>query len=149
MLMGNVLRCLPDHLTSWRHSHQVVGLCYCGSVAVRMLQARVTAEISRRVFLAGATAVLASLTGLGAKQALAAQSREPGRPILLTNLKLFDGVSRNIRQGVNIRIEGNRVTALAGVGESVENTDVIDCAPESHLFPKYRRNLPVNRSHQS
>lgn len=52
----------------------------------------------------------------------------PSQPrMLLTNLRLFDGSGRPVRQGVQVLIEGERIQALLGAGEQVADAQVIDC----------------------
>jgi len=74
-----------------------------------------------------AAAMVAPFAGLRADNAFAEQPKAPGRPVLLSNLRLFDGLSETVREGVNILVDGNRISALPAVGETVDNADVVDC----------------------
>ena len=77
---------------------------------------RIEADISRRQMLGGMSAVVGMFAGFGlAPRELRAQT--PGRPVLLTNLRLFDGETLSIRTGVDILVEdeaGALVTHLGG-----------------------------------
>lgn len=101
--------------------------CWCCAPVVQAIQQRVDSDVSRRLFLGGAAALLAPF------RAAAGQAPSPGpaasapRPILLANLRLFDGATASIREGVAIRIEGNLIAALPGAGEAPGEARVIDC----------------------
>lgn len=101
--------------------------CACGGVAAAVLHERVMASISRRMFLGGAVALTVPFIGFKTSKAIAQQPAPPDQPVLLTNLRLFDGLSGTVRQGVNILVEGNRVSALPGAGEPIEGARIIDC----------------------
>ncbi len=107
-----------------RHRQPV---CTCAGVAGQVLHDRVMASMTRRMFLGGAAAAVVPFIGFQTSKAIAQQPAPPDRPILLTNLWLFDGVSAKVREGVNILVEGNRVSALPGVGETIENAKIVDC----------------------
>ncbi len=124
------LRNFPREAVDAGHAHgagECCDFCKCDGPAARALNRRVTADMSRRVFLGGTAAMLAPFVGFRASEAVAAQPAAPDRPILFTNLRLFDGTGGNIREGVNILVEGNRISALPGVDETVYNADIIDC----------------------
>ncbi|MGC1758474.1 MAG: twin-arginine translocation signal domain-containing protein, partial [Candidatus Cybelea sp.] len=71
--------------------------CPCHSSAIQTASHRITADLSRRGFIAGVTASVASL-GLFAS---AKAAPEPtSRPILFTNFRLFDGSSSGLRDGL-------------------------------------------------
>lgn len=86
-----------------------------------------TISMTRRMFLGGAAAALVPFIGFQTSKAIAKQPAAPDRPVLLTNLRLFDGASGTVREGVNILVEGNQITALPSVTEPIENARVIDC----------------------
>lgn len=87
---------------------------------------RIEADISRRQMLGGMSAVVGMFAGFGlAPQEVQAQT--PGAPILLTNLRLFDGETLAMREGIEILIEGERITALPPVGQGPQDAQRIDC----------------------
>lgn len=102
-------------------------VCTCGGVAAQVLHDRVTASMTRRMFLGGAAAAVVPFIGFQTSKAIAQQPAPPDRPVLLTNLRLFDGVSGTVREGINILVEGNRISALPGAGEVIESAQIIDC----------------------
>ncbi len=61
--------------------------------------------------------------GLGAER-LRAQTP---RPLLLVNLRLFDGRALILRDDVDVLIEGDRIVALPPRGAGSADADVIDC----------------------
>lgn len=87
---------------------------------------RIEADISRRQMFGGMAAVVGMFAGFGlAPRELRAQ--ESGRPLLLTNLRLFDGHTLAIRDGSDILIEGNRISALPASGQGPQDAERIDC----------------------
>ena len=102
-------------------------VCICGGVAAQVLHDRVMASMTRRMFLGGAAAAMVPFIGFQTSKAIAQQPAPPDRPLLLTNLRLFDGVSGTVQEGVNILVEGNRISALPGAGEVIESAQMIDC----------------------
>lgn len=87
---------------------------------------RIEADISRRQILGGMAAVVGMFAGFGlAPQKLRAQ--EPGRPTLLTNLRLFDGEVLSLRDGADILVQAGRIVALPAPGQGPEDADRIDC----------------------
>lgn len=86
------------------------------------------ADMSRRQFLGGTAAMLAPFAvGKTAVAQGSGEKAEPPRPLLLTNLRLFDGVSAQVREGVQVLVEGSTVGAILRAGEKVENAQVLDC----------------------
>ena len=107
-------------------------ICHCGSPRTRAAMARLEADISRRQMLGGMAAVVGMFAGFGlAPKEVRAQT--PGRPILLTNLRLFDGETLSMREGVEILIEGERITALPPSGQGPEDAQRIDCGGRAVL----------------
>ena len=101
--------------------------CACHQPDVQNLTNRVTADLSRRGFLAGMAGSVASL-GLPGFAKAQTQPSVPTGPILFTNLRLFDGISTDLRSGIQILVEGSRITALdAGNNPPPANAKSIDC----------------------
>jgi len=87
---------------------------------------RIEADISRRQMLGGMAAVVGMFAGFGlAPQEVKAQT--PGAPLLLTNLRLFDGTTLSLRDGVDLLIEGGRISALPARGQGLAEAERIDC----------------------
>lgn len=59
--------------------------------------------------------------------AFASQPKTSGRPLLFTNLRLFDGITNTLQQGRSIRIEGNKIAHIGTAGDTPEDVEVIDC----------------------
>lgn len=102
--------------------------CLCHRPEIGSLTNRINADLSRRGFVGGMAATIASLGfGRGAK-AQAAAPANTGRPIVLSNFRLFDGKSGSLQDGFRLRIEGNRIKALVqGDVAAPEGAQVIDC----------------------
>ncbi len=111
---------------------QAAGLdpCHCGAPHTLRAYARLEADLRRREFLGGAGAVLGMFAGFGlAPREVRAQT--PGRPLLLTNLRLFDGTTLEMQSGRNILIDGGRIAGLPAQGEGPDEAEVIDCGGRS------------------
>jgi len=101
--------------------------CACCSPRMRLFNERVAAELSRRAFLGGAAALAALFAGPRPAGALTERPAAPERPVLFTNVKVFDGVRPVLRDGVAILVKGDRIEALPGVAQRVDGARVIDC----------------------
>jgi imidazolonepropionase-like amidohydrolase len=105
---------------------QPINPCLCGAPETQAAMDRIEADLNRRQFLGGSAAVLGMFAGFGlAPTDLRAQT--PGRPMLLTNLRFFDGTSLAMQTGRDILIEGGRIAALPAAGTGPAEADVIDC----------------------
>jgi imidazolonepropionase-like amidohydrolase len=110
--------------TSGEEAYLGQGGCICCRPQVRSLTTRISAEISRRGFVAGIGASLASLGFVGRPRA----QTEPSPPILFTNFLLFDGQSNALRGGLRLLIEGDRIGAIAaGEAGAPDGARIIDC----------------------
>lgn len=49
------------------------------------------------------------------------------RPLLLTNLRLFDGSGKGVREGVHILIQDQRIADIVPAGTPVEGAEIVDC----------------------
>lgn len=110
--------------THSQHSH---GACCCGSPLLQRFHERVMAEITRRQMIGGTAAVMALFAGLHVPFAVGQQPKFHDGPLLLTNLKLFDGSGGPLRDGVSIRVVDGRIDAILDGSGEVEGIDVIDC----------------------
>jgi imidazolonepropionase-like amidohydrolase len=87
--------------------------CACCQPQLRSASRRIDRELSRRGFIAGAGASLASLGFLQPRRAEAAPPRSTP-PIVFANFLLFDGKSKDLRGGLRLLVEGNRIKQIAG-----------------------------------
>ncbi|WP_235937101.1 hypothetical protein [Vreelandella azerica] len=97
------------------HHH---GACCCGSPVLQQFHNRVMAEITRRQMLGGTAAVMAMFAGLHTPFAVGQQPEQRDGPMLLTNLKLFDGTGGALQEGMAVRVEGGKITAILPAGGS-------------------------------
>ena len=97
--------------------------CGCCNPQVRSIARRIDRELSRRGFIAGAGASLASL-GFAPR----AKAQEVVRPVVFSNFLLFDGKSRALQGGLRLLVEGGRIKALAtGDFSPPAEAQIIDC----------------------
>src|SRR6516165_3739534 len=96
--------------------------CICHHPALPSLMRRMSADLSRRGFIAS---IAASLGGLAMPSQAHAQ---PARPISLTNFRLFDGRSGSLREGLSILVKDSRIDSVAeGNPAPPDGVQVIDC----------------------
>ncbi|MDW6023137.1 amidohydrolase family protein [Mesorhizobium sp. BAC0120] len=78
------------------------------------------------------TGIAASVAGFGLGTSAFAQLQQqgasgPARPLLFTNIRLFDGISPSLREGVQVLVDGNRIKSVHSGGEAApENAMTID-----------------------
>ncbi len=100
--------------------------CHCGTPETLAAMRRIEADISRRQMLGGMAAVVGMFAGFGlAPTEVRAQA--PGKPLLLTNLRLFDGTTLSLRDGVDILIDGGRIAALPARDQGPQDAQRVDC----------------------
>ncbi|WP_235211814.1 metal-dependent hydrolase family protein [Janthinobacterium sp. RA13] len=114
-------------MDTWQTGGLKARACDCGGTVFTILHQRVMADMRRRQFLGGAAAMLAPFIGLSTSSAIAQQPQTSQRPLLLTNLRLFDGTGKAPRSGIHVLVTGPTITALLPAGEKVEGAQVIDC----------------------
>jgi len=105
------------------------GLCLCSKAQAIYANRRISADLSRRGFVAGMAASMLSLVvpGLGNAQTTTPPGAPP-KPVLFTNFRLFDGKSSTLRDGLYLLVEGNRISRVAsGQPDSTEGRTVVDC----------------------
>ena len=121
--------CMPgdDHQTGG------VSSCVCCRPLMQSATRRINAGLSRRGFVAG---MGASLAALGFVRRAGAQPEAAPPPIVFTNFRLFDGVSAELRAGLRLFIEGDRIKAI-------EAGDV--GAPEGRFATSADRRSPSSR----
>lgn len=101
-------------------------ICHCGAPYTQAAFRRIEADLTRRQFLGGSAAIVGLFAGFGlSTRGTGAQTS--ARPILLTNLRLFDGETLAVRQGVDILVEGRRISAIPQSGQGPQDAVRIDC----------------------
>jgi imidazolonepropionase-like amidohydrolase len=108
--------------------------CLCHRSEIRSATWRINADLSRRGFVAGTGASIASL-GLPLRASAQPASATPPRPILFTNFRLFDGSSSTLRDGLRLLVDGKRIQGVAeGDPMAPDGARVIDCGART-LMP--------------
>jgi imidazolonepropionase-like amidohydrolase len=99
--------------------------CICHSPAFLRLNALVEQKFSRRAFLGGAAAIGAA--ALWPKDALAVIPDAPPAPVVFTDVRIFDGKSGRLIEGLRVVVEGNRIKAVEPAGEPApEGAEIVD-----------------------
>lgn len=92
--------------------------CLCHHPAFARVNAIVSQKVSRRSFLTGAAAMAAF--PLIPTNAFATAPPAPSEPIAFTNVKVFDGKSDTLRDGLTVLVEGNKIKHIGPSTSSVE-----------------------------
>lgn len=95
--------------------------CLCHSPIIAEINARLNGGLSRRSVLrgiAGAIGVMAAGVPVFAAE---------GKPVLLKNVRIFDGKSSSYIQGRDVLVSGDRIENLVGQDETVADAEVVDC----------------------
>lgn len=102
--------------------------CLCGAAITRAAMRRIEADLSRREFLGGSAAVLALFAGLGLQPShVQAQPAGTRPPLLLTNLRFFDGRTPRLQAGRDILVRDGRIAGLVPAGQGPAEAQRIDC----------------------
>ncbi len=97
--------------------------CLCHSSVVTGLNERIGATLSRRSVLRGLTATMAAAA---ASSALPAFAQNMQQPLLLDNIRIFDGKSAKLQENCSLLINGKTITGILKAGETVADAQVID-----------------------
>ena len=98
--------------------------CACHTPQARQLLARLENGLSRRSVL---KRVAVGLAGPALGIVSPAFAQNAGKPILLRNVNIFDGMNGKLAEGHDVLVEGNLIKALVPSGETVDDADSIDC----------------------
>ncbi|MBX3583777.1 MAG: amidohydrolase family protein [Rhizobiaceae bacterium] len=97
--------------------------CPCHTPAVLELNRRLSEGLNRRSTLKGIAASFAAAALGGGPVA----AQEAGKPLLFSNVRVFDGRQGALLEGVSVLVKGNRIQALVPAADMVTDADVIDC----------------------
>lgn len=108
----------------WRFGPIRARGCVCSSPMCQRLYQRVTEDLSRRSFIGGVAAMLAPFALPSGAMATTADDK---RPLLLTNLRLFDGSGKSVRNGLQVLVQGQRIVDVLPASATVEGARLLDC----------------------
>jgi hypothetical protein len=118
---------MVSHTSADQVDHGGCPTCLCCTPQLQSAARRISREMSRRGFIAGAGVSLASL---GLVRPVGAQAAPPGPtpPIVFGNFLLFDGKSKTLRGGLRLIVEGTRIKQI-GTGDPTppDGARMIDC----------------------
>jgi imidazolonepropionase-like amidohydrolase len=97
--------------------------CACHNPGAQQLFARIDKGLSRRSVLRGIAASLA-VPALGLVSPAFAQ--DAAKPVLLRNVKIFDGVNAKLVEGRDVLVEGKLIKALVAPADTIAGADMID-----------------------
>lgn len=100
--------------------------CHCGSPMTMSAFRRLERDLRRREFVGGTAAVLGLFAGFGLAPA-STRAQEPAPPLLLTNLRYFDGSTLRLQEGRDILVEAGRIAGLPSRGQGPRDAQVLDC----------------------
>lgn len=101
----------------------------CRQGGLRFANRQVTADLSRRGFMAGmASSLLAAIVPEFARAQSGPRPPATADTVLLTNLRLFDGRSNALRDGLSVVVQQHRIQSISrGRPPVPEGAQVIDC----------------------
>lgn len=91
--------------------------CICHSPAFAQLCEKMDNKLSRRSFMLGTAA--AGAFALWPKAASAVTAESPGGPVVFTNVRVFDGKSNALRDGLSVVVDGNKIKTVAAFGSAL------------------------------
>lgn len=99
--------------------------CLCHSPVFAQVNRILERKFSRRAFLGGAAAATAA--AFLPRGAMAALPDAPQKPVMFTNVRLFDGRSPALAEGRRVLVAGNRIKGVQPAGDPMpEDVTVID-----------------------
>src|SRR5262249_37558491 len=100
--------------------------CPCCHSQLQLATRRINRDLSRRGFVPGACPSPAAAGLFRPQGAKAAPSPAPS--IVFSNFQLFDGVSKALRRGLRLHVEGNRIKLISPGNPIAPNgAQLIDC----------------------
>ncbi|MBL8584992.1 MAG: amidohydrolase family protein [Rhizobiaceae bacterium] len=110
--------------TAYQHLTHGTG-CLCQTPLVAAVNERLSQGLTRRSVLCGMAAAVAVSSQAGSiGRALAQEAR---KPVVLSNVRIFDGRSSALIEGKNVLVSGGLIESLVPVGEKVADADILDC----------------------
>ena len=101
--------------------------CDCGSTICQQLHQRVMNDMTRRTFLGGMSLMLGAFSSvMPISVAASPKGAATPRPILFTNLRLFDGSGQKPVTNLHVLVEGSYIKALLAPSEKVADAMIID-----------------------
>ena len=88
--------------------------CLCHTPEFARINERLTTGLSRRSVIQGIAAAFASVAAAPVTRAFA----DTPKPTLLTNLRLFDGRSPGLKDGVSVLVSGNTIVRILPAAET-------------------------------
>jgi imidazolonepropionase-like amidohydrolase len=99
--------------------------CACCATEVRAITRKINGDLSRRGFMAGTASV--AMLGISAYTPVRAQTADPARTTLFKNVRLFDGLALNTREGVSVLVGDGMILDVAdGALSAPDRATVID-----------------------
>src|SRR5690625_2507215 len=118
--------CACGSATASHDQDAVAPGCRCGAPETLAAFRRIEADLNRRELLGGSAATLGMFAGFGLAPRRS-YSQDPSRPLLLTNLRYFDGKTLKLREGADILIQEGHIRDLPPQGQGPEEAERIDC----------------------
>jgi imidazolonepropionase-like amidohydrolase len=103
--------------------------CVCHRPEIQRLTRRIDLDVSRRSVVAGIASSIASLASPGRSHAQSIpSSAPPAQSVLFKNVRIFDGTSAGLREGLGVLVQDQHIRAVtAGNPATPDGARVIDC----------------------
>ena len=118
----------PDPLhavyTPPTHIEEEHSSCKCSEGPARKVHDQVMMAMADN---AGQARLQQSFTAFRQQSRFGLTPQYSDKPLVLTNMRLFDGEQERLQTGLSLRIEGNLITAVEGAGIEHGDAHIIDC----------------------
>lgn len=125
-----IARALNRHsLTRPPGMHSSLEACRCkahGPTAA-WVHRRVDNDLAARMSLGGPAEAARPFGTFLSDSAFSGDPKVCQKPVVFTNIRLFDGTCSRLREGLSVRIEGNRIADILSAGEQQGDVEWIDC----------------------
>lgn len=101
--------------------------CVAHGPAMRWAHRRLENDLLHRMAAGGPAEAARPFGAFRADSAFMGEPLACAKPLVLTNIRLFDGVTASLRDGLCVRIEGNRVADIQPAGPRQEGVESLDC----------------------
>ncbi len=103
--------------------------CLCHRPEIQALTRRIGLDVSRRSVIAGIATSIASLASSKRGHAQSIPSSAPRSPsVLFRNVRVFDGTSARLREGLSVLVQDQHIRAVTGGNPAApDGAQVIDC----------------------
>lgn len=91
------------------------------------LHRRIENDLVSRMVAGGMAQAMQPAAVFRTESAFIGEPQASDKPLLFTNLRLFDGVTATLRDGLSVRVEHNRISDIVSSATADDGISVVDC----------------------